>query len=176
MPFFLLPFIPYIATAIAGVIAAEFLRRPISDATEGFLLTEEMPARTSLRLYIEGIMDEAAFRDNMRKHNIRQDHQDFMVTFGKKEIADRSKGLIAKQQDALVKRLEGSAGDLVELEVNAADKTTKELESDLEKIDRELLKVTQDEFIDAAEVDIKEYESDIRILERMIPAAKPVKV
>ena len=157
-----------IAFAAANVIISEVFKGPLEDATENIVPTNELSARGWITLYKAGTVGEADFRKGLTDLGMKPYQIDVLAVSIAKAIADNDAADLLKVQTALAKEYEKNYDKLVALDVDEAQRELKEMESELDRLNRDSRKIDVDEFSEMAEVDVKEIETEIRILEKQI--------
>lgn len=177
MAFFLVPMLAGLAGSTlskwllgATVLSAgsEIARRLAGEGTEGLFQTEELPARTGLRLYVEGIMPRAQFEELMRQRNIRPDHAAAMMAFADNEIAKKSLALRAKSTAEVVKAVEKELKAYDDIYVGLVAEPLDDIEKEVTALYRELDKLAVEETEASLLRDIKLRESVLTDLEKKI--------
>lgn len=161
----------YVGIAIAAAVVTAIVRRPVTDVMEGWILTEEMPVKTSLTLYKDGAISEAVFKENMRLHDMRQEHQDALLKWANQEKADKETAKTAAIAAKAEKMLDNANNDFVDLTLGSYEKELKAAEADYEKVVKDLQKLDLDETEFDIDHDVKQLELETRLLEKKIPAA-----
>lgn len=162
------PVLGALLTTAGGVALAEFIRRPLKDLTDGLVLTEDLPVKTGLKMYTDGIFTREQFINTMNAGNIKSDQQQAYLTLADKIIEENKSELFNKNFANVGKEIVRVSDKLIDLTLDDTEKESKAIASEIERLQREGLDIELDEQTKLIGAELSSVERELRFEESRV--------